>query len=143
MKWLFVILSLVAVLAYSQFVVAAQITNPCKVGEIRGFAHVRGDPRIGIGSLPSTLTNQQDQFFVRYNCKHLTVYARRIDEGEYEVWFPENPARTAQVTAVNSQGASASAYFNGNGHFIVVIRGPAVNNSVLEPRELSFYIVVI
>lgn len=141
MKWLVTAVGIALILAYSELV-TAQSSNPCKPGQVRGFAHVRGDPRIGIGSLSSTFTRQQDQFFVRYNCRGIPVHARRIDEGVYEVWFPDNPARTAQVTAVNSQGSSASAYFNGDSKFVVVIRGPATDNTVLEPREIAFYILV-
>lgn len=141
MKLLAVVLSIGLVLGFSQFV-EAQIFNPCKVGNVRGFAHVRGDPRIGIGSLDSVFTSQQDQFAMRYNCRGIPVQARRIDEGLYEVRFPNNPARVAGVTAVNAQGASGSAYFNGDGRFVVSVRGPIVENNVLQPRELPFYIIV-
>ncbi len=116
--------------------------NRCSTGTVRGFAVVRGDPTIGIGSLPSIFSGQQELFEVRYNCSGKGVLAKRVDEGIYDVWFPSNPAKVAVVSAMNQQAASASVDRIDDGIFRISIRGPVVNNDILIHRELPFYIAI-
>lgn len=114
----------------------------CPTGSAKGFAFVTGDPRLGgIGVLPSTFTSNGQFFGTRYNCTKRSVYARRLDEGVYEVMFPGNRARIAVVSAATDQSAVASVTRNHN-TFRVTIRGPYVKNEILVPREISFYIVI-
>jgi len=122
---------------------AAQKTNLCKTGNVRGFAEVQGDPRLGgIGALPSEFSRASGLFGIQYNCTGRGVWAKRVDEGVYDVWFPDNPAKVAIVSAVNQQGATAAVDRIGDATFRISIRGPVVDNNVLIRRELPFYIIV-
>lgn len=115
----------------------------CQTGKVRGFAAVRGDPRLGsIGAIDSHFGNDPRWFEIRFNCTGKSVYVRRIDVGVYDVQFPSNPAKVAIVSALNQQGASASVDHIDTDIFRVVIRGPLINNNVLLPRELPFYIAI-
>jgi len=114
----------------------------CKTGQVRGFAIVRGDIRVGIGSLPSIFSGGQEWFEIRYSCAARSVLARRVDEGIYDVWFPDNPARVAIVSAMNQQAATASVDRIDSSIFRVSIRGPVESNNILVRRELPFYIAI-
>ena len=80
--------------------------NPCRLGQVRGFTIVRGDPRIGgIGALPNRFVNDQQWFEVRYNCSGDSVYAKRVDEGVYDVWFPNTLMDQVQILDAHPQAA--------------------------------------
>jgi len=137
--------TLAAIVALAFFVGVWNIgasPDRCRTGQVRGFAIVRGDSRIGIGSLPSIFSAGQEWFAIRYNCSAKSVLAKRVDEGVYDVWFPGNPAKVAIVSTMNGQAASSSVDQIGEGIFRVAIRGPIVENNILVRRELSFYIAV-
>lgn len=137
------LIAVISILAFT--IIAVNISSgatSCPSGSVRGFAVVRGDPRIGIGSLPSKFSREQAFFELRYNCSGKAVSARRVDEGIYEVWFPNNPARVAIVSAKNQQAATASVERIGDGVFRISIRGPIENNNILIRRELPFYIAI-
>lgn len=116
----------------------------CRTGQIRGFALVQGDPRLGgIGALPgSRFAGSQQWFRIRYNCTGRNVLARRVDEGVYDVMFPGNPGRVAVVSAFNQQAASASVQYVDDFTFRVSIRGPVTDNNILIRREIPFYIAI-
>lgn len=142
MKYVVTIFLLALVLNSISFAFPGQ-TGRCAVGHVRGFASVRGDPRLGgIGALPGNWAGDSRYFQIRYNCTRKGVWAKRVDVGVYDVMFPENPAKVAQVTVQNQQGSSASVAMVDRGYFRVVIRGPVIDNNILLRREQSFYITL-
>lgn len=115
----------------------------CRTGQVKGFALVDGDPRLGgIGALHGTFSNSSRWFRIRYNCTGYSVYARRIDEGVYDVKFTNNKSLVATVSAMSQQGVSSSVQYIGDSTWRIVLRGPLTSNNVLVQRELPFYIAL-
>ena len=119
---IFAVIAVLTLVLITVSVSTAAVPSRCQVGKIRGFAHVRGDPRIGTGSIPSVFTGEQRWFEIKYNCSRQNVLTRRVDEGVYDVWFPGNSSKIAVVSAVTGQGAAASVYRIDKGMFRVSIR---------------------
>jgi hypothetical protein len=122
----------------------AQSTR-CATGHVRGFAVVRGDPRLGgVGAIPNQFTGDPVYFEIRYNCTGKGVIARRVDEGVYDVIFRDNPGKVAVVSALSQNGTVASVDHLTDGAYRVTLRGPLVSEGgdILIRRENPFYIVV-
>lgn len=141
MKYIAVISILALLLTTFSFASPRQ-SSRCATGHVRGFAHVRGDPRLaGVGAIPGIWAGDQRYFGIRYNCTAKGVWARRVDQGIYDIMFPGNIATVAQVSPANQQGATASVDMIEN-FFRVIIRGPDMENGILQRRDQPFYITI-
>lgn len=139
-----VVVGLFAALVCGAFLydIAESQSSRCAPGHVRGFAIVRGDPRLGgVGAIPNHFTGSPLYFEIRYNCSGKGVVTKRVDEGVYDILFPKNPTKTAIVSALDN-GAATSVDRIGDGMFRITVRGPVVQNDILRPREAGFYIAV-
>lgn len=114
----------------------------CQTGRVAAYASVSGTRISGPGGIPSKFTTAQGVFDRRYNCTGRLTSVRRVDEGIYEVRFPRNRGVTATAGALNAEGTSASVERLGGGVFRIILRGSAIDNGVLVPRDTPFAIIV-
>ena len=74
-------------------------------------------------------------------CKGGSAQVRRVDEGVYEVRFPQVSARLALVTATSDEGVTSSAIVFGS-TVRVALRGPLHGPDLMERRDVPFVVVV-
>lgn len=140
MKIFAVISCALALITFGAVKLNAQ-NNLCKTGLVKGFAFVKGDPRIGgTGAIPNQFTSDPNYLGVRFNCSKKGVQVKRVDTGIYDILFPDNPSVAVAITG--GEGLVTGVTRFDRGYFRVSIRSPLVDNGILQPRESSFYIVL-
>jgi hypothetical protein len=134
-KAIAVIAFLVVILIVAKIAYGADQQN-CKTGQTSGFVAMNPQPFL-IGQMPSTFTKDSRYFQTKYNCKHQDVFVRRVDQGQYDVKFPNIKIRVAIATAISDEGVAASTYPIDTVTQRVVMRGPS---GIL--RDVAFSVVV-